>query len=191
MTAGRCTGWRALVVAVVALASSLGAITYPSGALAQDLMERDPEKCALVNLAHFYLQCATLFAHYVDQIQGPVARTQSPQDKAFLQQVERLRNEFFVEVFELYKLAGRKLHSGAMYARMKIDKPKVLADIEEDNRARREGTGLSSSKTSVTYLCSANVLYAEIKDKTKVQKRLSEFRGEAIKLIQAGKPCIK
>ena len=160
-------------------------------------VEKNPNKCALINLAHFYLRCANLHIALGREQKRLLEKKLAPEMKAALEATSKPTEELIADYLGVamtaYNLAGRKLDNGAMDAREKLDRPEVEAAFAEAmERVRQQNTGKRNSpKPNILELCSLKELGAEAKDNKKINERLERFKGEAQRMAQAGKSCIK
>jgi hypothetical protein len=197
MTTASSAGWRSMPLAAAALALALAMIGYPTGTRAQGLVEKDPDKCALINVAHFYLRCANFQLHLIYEQQRLIADKPSPQIKAVLGATLKETKDLHVDYLSVaifhYNLAGLKLDKNVVLAREKVDLPYIKAAFEEvHQRVRQDNTGKRNPpKPNILDLCSRSGLGAEAKHDAKIQERRLQFKREAEQLAQNGKSCIK
>ena len=190
-------GRRSAVFAATALAALLTLLFYSCKMHAQELVERDPDKCAFINLANFYLRCAIFQTEMIFEQERLIAKTNSTQNKALLgailEATKKLQEDYATVAYSAYKFAGREMDIEVMRARRNVYLPDIKAAFEEmEQRSRRDSTRKRNPpKANILDLCSANVLGVEVKDNKKIEERRQEFRREAEQLAQKGRSCIK
>lgn len=186
---------RGLPLAVVLLALSLSSGVMQE-ARSQNVTETDPSRCAIINLAHYYLICADINTELHAYINQKV-----PKDLARATKIEResvkitkdLERDFISAAYDLYAQAGRKLTPEVVSVRMQSNKADVKAALEEyAQRVKQQILGeRAAPKPNMFALCTQQVLGAEIRDQEKLNRRFNEYVREANQLLQKQKSCIK
>jgi hypothetical protein len=162
------------------------------GAYAQaSAPESNPNKCAMLNLAHFYLKCARLNDALIGLISNPSA---GGEVRKAVKVSEAARTAFISVAFNLYKIAGRELTPEVLAERRNQDEPDVASGLEEflrtvQNRVARKKAKLNP--TNVLYQCTGPAINEEIKTEAKVRERLGRYRIEADELIKKKPSCIR
>jgi hypothetical protein len=181
---GRVTGALLLIVSLCCAALAFEAAAQPA-------TEKDPDKCAMINQAHYYLACAN--------INGVLAALNKPSKSATKEQREaaavagELQNLFTQVAINLYSAADMQLTEHVLTARLKLDEPHIKAAAEElRERVRMQITGKRASpRPNMLDLCTRKVLGAEITDKDKLVTRFKQFRQEADQLLARQASCLK
>jgi hypothetical protein len=159
--------------------------------LAPSLAETDPAKCAMINLANYYLRCADINAK-LGMLLGD-GNSSAPKVRKAVKLVEELKMDFLAVAVSLYKVSGSELTVDVMKERTKQNQPYVEAaviEFLEQTRATINGRKPAPG-TSMVDLCTRPQLGTEIRDATRLDARLKEFVAEANQLRASQASCIK
>jgi hypothetical protein len=164
---------------------------------AQGAPESDPQKCAYINLAHYYFRCANVNNAILGLLEdglkrNPAGASQTQHEAATV--IKTLMNEYIGISLHLYKLAGRGLTPDIASARQRADEKDVVAAVDE--WLKRTLAGIKREKVMpkpghVLELCARPSLGQEIKDNDRVNARLLLFQQEAKQLLSKQQSCLK
>jgi hypothetical protein len=171
------------------------AFAFSGMAQAQNAVEKDPIRCAAINLANLYLRWVNIL-HAIEMMGDDMRKGRPPQS-----QVERDAKKASYDqqvmytrwIIALYQTGGRKFDDKVSTARGKIDDPHVLAALEEQmERVAQQLTGTRKPpKPNMYEECTVRRLGLEIHSVEKVNAHLRALQQEAAQLAQANRTCIK
>jgi hypothetical protein len=163
---------------------------------AQGAPESDPQKCAHINLAHYYLRCANVNNAILGLIQyGIKGSSQTKKEtRDYAAAMEDLVNDFAEMSANLYQRAGKKLTKEALEARARADKKDIDAAVEvylSGAKGPKPKADADSNPNHVVNLCAIPVLGHEIRDSDKLNARFLKFEHEARQLLAKQSSCLK
>jgi hypothetical protein len=171
------------------------AFAFSGMAQAQNEIEKDPIRCAAINLANLYLRCVNIL-HAIEMMSDDMRKGRPPKS-----QVERDAKKASYDqqvmytrwIIALYQTGGRKFDDKVSTARGKIDDPHVLAALEEQmERVAQQLTGTRKPpKPNMYEECTVRRLGLEIHSVEKVNAHLRALQQEAAQLAQSTRSCIK
>jgi hypothetical protein len=171
------------------------AFAFSGMAHAQNEVEKDPIRCAAINLANLYLRCVNIL-HAIGMMSDDMRKGRPPKS-----QVERDAKKASYDqqvmytrwIIALYQTGGRKFDDKVSTARGKIDDPHVLAALEEQmERVAQQLTGTRKPpKPNMYEECTVRRLGLEIHSVEKVNAHLRALQQEAAQLAQSTRSCIK
>lgn len=188
-----------LVLALAALMSWL-----PPTRAQGVLPESDSQKCAMINLAHYYLRCANVNNALAGLIQegitkSPSQASQEQRDSAAV--MDGLVRDFIEISVKLYKLAGRELTPEIAKARQLADQKDVGAALEwylsrqvEIMEALAKGQKpkpRTAVPNHIVDLCSRAKLGQEVREVANVDARFLLYHQEAQQLLSKQHSCLK
>lgn len=192
-------GWKNFCAAVVAVA--IQSSSAPTGS-AQTPSIAEADRCALINLANYYLRCAnvnnTVLALVEDGIKrNPAGAAKEQRDAAAV--MKSLVNDFITVSFSLYQRAGQQLTPEIAKARERADEKDItaalegyLSRLEAIMKARIKGQKVPDpTPNRVLELCARPKLGQEIREPSKIDARFLLFHQEAKQLLSQNKSCLK
>lgn len=175
---------------------------FAPSARAQTPSPPEAERCALINLANYYLRCANVHTAMLGLIEDGIKRDPAgaaKEQREAAAVTQSLLTDFISVSVQLYQRAGQQLTPDFATARQRADEKDVDAAVgwylsrrETIMKALLKGQKApETTPNPVMDLCTRSKLGQEIREPNKIDARFLVFHQEAKQALSQNKSCLK